>query len=683
VKTILTEVQSATFSFTTYTNYNSELCGVPIKMDNNQYRPFVTIYCDIVDNKDEENDSDTTVELSPVTPTSPSPPALSPIFEPSAINDEVSNEIPLYMPPYYSLTDEITDETTELPSKKEINVCKKLAYDCIKTRYMQDATRYRHLHNERAAIIELDKNLLTIRLINVPREILRNFLEMQLPLPAPTGEENFLNTIFDGGITLLHSSAKQLSYDIIDLILVHGADTDIKEDGKTVAHRAAETNDTLLIRVLYRHKANFSKLDDNGETALMVAMALGNKAVTRLLQKTDSINTTSANDESILHYAAKYNNLILAKRGCERGKKININMRSRHESRTALHIAVQMSHVGVTRLLLKHGARDEWEDHLGKYAKDYIRDEEVKLLFIWHKMLEPSTAPTSQPTATTASAELNTNEPTTQEPPTRRRAAFMTAEENQFTPSKKGKFSSSTKKKGQDTSTTGNELQQQPTDDTDPQPGPSRTTYDSERLDDPENISPTTTLTLKYRPEISENGGNTNFSQIEPQYNGSSDNDYPILTSILINNPLTNDNQPHTQGTCNTHVLYDPKLWDGTTIPKPTLRGFGSECRWKNCCPLEPQRPENYIRPELEQLAPKMDYPINAYCDYASHLLHLNMQYSWRVGLANRPRYQRDLYEMYVWERSNIYCSFRNFQAKQQLPTFTAGRKKIRFGPSC
>jgi hypothetical protein len=105
---------------------------------------------------------------NPVAQTSPSPQALSPIFEPSAINDEISNEIPLYMPPYYPLTDETTEETTEPPSKKEINVCKKLAYDCIKTLFMQDATRYRHLHNGRAAIIELDKNLLTIRLINVP-----------------------------------------------------------------------------------------------------------------------------------------------------------------------------------------------------------------------------------------------------------------------------------------------------------------------------------------------------------------------------------------------------------------------------------------------------------------------------------------------------------------------------------
>jgi hypothetical protein len=129
---------------------------------------------------------------------------------------------------------------------------------------------------------------------------------------------------------------------------------------------------------------------------------------------------------------------------------------------------------------------------------------EVKLLFIWHKMLESPTAPTSQPTTSTAS---NTNEPTTKEQPLRRRAAFMTAEENQFTPSKKGKFSSTTKKKGKDTSTSGNELQQEPTDDTEPQPGPSGTNSFLQG-DDPENISPTNTLALMYRPEISENGEN-------------------------------------------------------------------------------------------------------------------------------------------------------------------------------
>ena len=105
-------------------------------MDNNQYVPFVPIYCDTVDNMDQENDSDTTVELSPVAQNSPSPPELSPIFEPSANYDEMPDKIPLYMPPYYPLTDEITEETTEPTSEKEVNVCRKLIYDSIKTRFM-------------------------------------------------------------------------------------------------------------------------------------------------------------------------------------------------------------------------------------------------------------------------------------------------------------------------------------------------------------------------------------------------------------------------------------------------------------------------------------------------------------------------------------------------------------------
>jgi ankyrin repeat protein len=96
-------------------------------------------------------------------------------------------------------------------------------------------------------------------------------------------------------------------------ILVHGADVNFLEDGKTVAHRAAETNDPLLIRVLARHKANFSILNGNRETAFMVAIALGNEGVVRLLLKTDSTGSISGNDETILHYATRYNNLNVVK----------------------------------------------------------------------------------------------------------------------------------------------------------------------------------------------------------------------------------------------------------------------------------------------------------------------------------------------------------------------------------
>jgi ankyrin repeat protein len=59
-----------------------------------------------------------------------------------------------------------------------------------------------------------------------------------MPYLYPTGEYNFLNYKFSG-FTLLHSSAKQLKYDIVDLLLTYGADVNIKEDGNTLAHNAA------------------------------------------------------------------------------------------------------------------------------------------------------------------------------------------------------------------------------------------------------------------------------------------------------------------------------------------------------------------------------------------------------------------------------------------------------------
>ena len=52
-----------------------------------------------------------------------------------------------------------------------------------------------------------------------------------MPRPVPTGEENF-NSRFDGGATLLHTNVKQLKYDIVDLVLIYGADANIIENEK-------------------------------------------------------------------------------------------------------------------------------------------------------------------------------------------------------------------------------------------------------------------------------------------------------------------------------------------------------------------------------------------------------------------------------------------------------------------
>ncbi len=64
---------------------------------------------------------------------------------------------------------------------------------------------------------------------------------------------------------LLHTGVKQLKYDIVDLMLIYGTDADIIENEKTMAHLAAENNDTLLFKILHRHKADFSLWNKDGE----------------------------------------------------------------------------------------------------------------------------------------------------------------------------------------------------------------------------------------------------------------------------------------------------------------------------------------------------------------------------------------------------------------------------------
>ena len=71
------------------------------------------------------------------------------------------------------------------------------------------------------------------------------------------------------------------------LLLTYGADVNIMDHGKTVAHTAAELNDTLLILILRRHEVDFSIKIEEGETPLMLAIALNNKEAIRysILQK--------------------------------------------------------------------------------------------------------------------------------------------------------------------------------------------------------------------------------------------------------------------------------------------------------------------------------------------------------------------------------------------------------------
>ena len=233
--------------------------------------------------------------------------------------------------------------------------------------------------------MELNKNLLAIRALFARREILRTFLREQMPQPVPRRKKKFLHSRFDGGATLLHTSVKQLKYDIVDLMLIYG-DANIIENGKTIANLAAENNDTLLFKILHRHKADLLLWNKDGETPNMVAKALKNKEITGMLYTYQPIHTSSANNETVLHFAVRNNYLSAAKVGCDSSRQIDINQKSTPELRTALHIAVQYSNMEIIDVLLKAGVRDDWEDRYGRRAYEYVVDDAIYALFSQYSM---------------------------------------------------------------------------------------------------------------------------------------------------------------------------------------------------------------------------------------------------------------------------------------------------------
>jgi ankyrin repeat protein len=399
--------------------------------------PIVFIHEDIID--ESSMDSDATVELTTnnSTQTSSPPPSAS-----------INNDFPL----------------TASNHQVRTNI--------VKTRPIQERTRSQHLQNEIMAMIELENGDLSLRALHAPRETLRTYIKERVPIPVPRGEDNFLNSRFDNDATLLHGSVQLLRHDVTEMLLTYGADVNIMDNGKTIAHTAAELNDTLLLLILGRHKADFSVRNDEGETPLMVAIALCNREAIKLIWNFRPINILSANEETILHYAARHNNVSVARQACHPDLQINIHQQSQHELRTALHIAVQQSNVTITRVLLEHGALDQWEDRYGKKAHEYIKNNAIGMLFFRYNLpcgIEPtdvsprSTSPTNieenseqlhhneapqesnaqqqGPFRTKTFARLPiTAEETTTSPPAKRR---------NFVPSERGKFTASTVRKGQ------------------------------------------------------------------------------------------------------------------------------------------------------------------------------------------------------------------------------------------
>ena len=111
-------------------------------MENKKTYPFFTIHCDIVEETETSSDRDATMNLATPTQRSPS-------LKPTADREK-------------------TNEKSQSSSPHE--KVSRIIFSIQAPR--QEATRARRLHNEKLAVIELNRGKLTMRALHAPQETL-------------------------------------------------------------------------------------------------------------------------------------------------------------------------------------------------------------------------------------------------------------------------------------------------------------------------------------------------------------------------------------------------------------------------------------------------------------------------------------------------------------------------------
>ena len=122
-------------------------------MDNEKPQPFVTIYCDIVEETDASIDSDATINI--VTPIQESP-SITP----------TEHGAETIQPP----------QSSPPPEKVSTHIFKS-----IQTQSTQEITRARQLHDEKLAVVELTNDKLTMRAVHATRKSQRMYLKKHVP----------------------------------------------------------------------------------------------------------------------------------------------------------------------------------------------------------------------------------------------------------------------------------------------------------------------------------------------------------------------------------------------------------------------------------------------------------------------------------------------------------------------
>ncbi|KAF2893160.1 hypothetical protein ILUMI_13011 [Ignelater luminosus] len=151
------------------------------------------------------------------------------------------------------------------------------------------------------------------------------------------------------GKTLLHYAVLQDEFEIINLLLLNGADVNTRKLATSIP--IYDNNFDLALR---RNITLLNDTNDGGNTPLHYAILKGKlQIIDLLLSKGASVNTRNYKSETSLHYGAKYGNLEIVDKLIYYKADINaINKKGN----TPLHIAILKQKFDIVYSLLSKGA---------------------------------------------------------------------------------------------------------------------------------------------------------------------------------------------------------------------------------------------------------------------------------------------------------------------------------------
>jgi len=172
------------------------------------------------------------------------------------------------------------------------------------------------------------------------------------------------NTPGSNGSIKLLSAAEEGDEQAVQRQLESGVSPDVQDKyGRPALHRAAWRSRKNVVKLLLDNDAKPHALDGLGQSALHLGAERGDLELVKLLLEVSDLNIKGEDGKTALHYAAWGGSTAVVRRLLD---GIEPNTKDTQYKRAAIHIAAEMEHLSVVRLLLEKRTDPDIRDSMGQ-----------------------------------------------------------------------------------------------------------------------------------------------------------------------------------------------------------------------------------------------------------------------------------------------------------------------------